>query len=137
MSQERLRKELPPAGAAAANHAQSSQKKREWKLEYGRRRKGGKEEATKRTRERDNDKIPFSFAETGCCARFNSSIRLVKTKEEGRRIRNKETRRCGKGDKKPRRRVTKKNEDVTTQKREEKREKEGGKIHDRNEDGRS
>lgn len=108
-------------------------------MEYGRRRKGeGKEEATKRTREkeRDNDKIPFSFAETGCCARFNSSIRLVKTKEGRRGIRNKETRRCDKGDKKPRRRVTAKNEDVTTQKREEK----GGgrgKIHDRNEDGRS
>lgn len=62
----------------------------------------------------------------------------MKTKEGGRGIRNKETRRCDKGDKKPRRRVTEKNEDVTTQKREEKRgREEGGKIHDRNEDGRS
>lgn len=61
----------------------------------------------------------------------------MKTKEGGRGIRNKETQRCDKGDKKPRRRVTEKNEDVTTQKREEKKGKEGGKIHDRNEDGRS
>lgn len=40
---------VPPS----QNHAQSLQKKREWKLEYGRRRKGRKEEATKRTRERE------------------------------------------------------------------------------------